>query len=192
MVESFGLEPVTVNTLSTKETIVKKLIPELIYGYENELLEGVIGEMLKARNLTISTAESCTGGFLAHKITSVPGSSAYYWGSVIAYDNSLKIRQLGVSENTLAEHGAVSEATVREMVKGAIDLLGTDIAVATSGIAGPGGGTEEKPVGTIWIAVGNKDKIETLLVKAGKSRDKNIEYASVYALSLIRQFLLKL
>ena len=171
---------------------VKKLIPELIYGYENELLEGVIGEMLKARNLTISTAESCTGGFLAHKITSVPGSSAYYWGSVIAYDNSVKIRQLGVSENTLAEHGAVSEATVREMVKGAIDLLGTDIAVATSGIAGPGGGTEEKPVGTIWIAVGNKDKIETLLVKAGKSRDKNIEYASVYALSLIRQFLLKL
>lgn len=169
---------------------IEKLIPELIYGYENDNLEAAIGRMLKERNLTIATAESCTGGFVAHKLTSVAGSSAYYWGSVIAYDNQVKIKQLGVSEATLKAHGAVSEQTVIEMVKGAITLLETDIAVATSGIAGPGGGSEEKPVGTIWIAVGNKDRIQTKLVKAGKNRLKNIEYASVYALSEVRQFLL--
>lgn len=169
---------------------IEKLIPELIYGYDTETLESAIGKLLLKDQLTIATAESCTGGFVAHKLTSVSGSSAYYMGSVVAYDNQVKIKQLGVAESTLKAHGAVSEATVIEMVKGAVKLLGTDIAVATSGIAGPGGGTEEKPVGTIWIAVGNKDRVQTKLVKAGKDRVKNIQYSSVYALSLVRQFLL--
>jgi len=176
--------------LDEYKAAIEQLIPELIYGYETDNLESAIGRMLQKRNLTIATAESCTGGFVAHKLTSVAGSSAYYMGSVIAYDNQVKINQLSVSEATLEAHGAVSEATVIEMVKGAIKLLGTDIAVATSGIAGPGGGTEEKPVGTIWIAVGNKDRVQTKLIKAGKSRIKNIEYSSVYALSEVRQFLL--
>jgi nicotinamide-nucleotide amidase len=169
---------------------IEILIAELIYGYDTDNLESAIGRMLKERNLTIATAESCTGGFVAHKLTSISGSSAYYMGSVIAYDNQVKINQLSVQESTLKAHGAVSEATVIEMVKGAVRLLGTDIAVATSGIAGPGGGTEEKPVGTIWIAVGNAERVQTKLIKAGKSRIKNIEYASVYALSEVRQFLL--
>lgn len=169
---------------------IESLIPELIYGYDRDNLESAIGRMLIERNLTIATAESCTGGFVAHKLTSIAGSSAYYMGSVVAYDNQVKINQLSVQESTLKTHGAVSEATVIEMVKGAVKLLGTDIAVATSGIAGPGGGTEEKPVGTIWIAVGNAERVQTKLIKAGKSRIKNIEYASVYALSEVRQFLL--
>lgn len=176
--------------LDEYKAAIEKLIPELIYGYGTDNLESAIGRMLQERNLTIATAESCTGGFVAHKLTSVPGSSAYYMGSVIAYDNQVKMNQLEVSEATLKAHGAVSEATVIEMVKGAVKLLGTDIAVATSGIAGPDGGTEEKPVGTIWIAVGNKDRVQTKLIKAGKNRIKNIEYSSVYALNEVRQFLL--
>lgn len=176
--------------LDEYKAAIEKLIPELIYGYETDNLEAAIGRMLIERNLTIATAESCTGGFVAHKLTSIAGSSAYYMGSVIAYDNQVKINQLSVSEETLKAHGAVSEATVIEMVKGALKLLGTDIAVATSGIAGPGGGTEEKPVGTIWVAVGNKDRVQTKLIKAGKNRVKNIEYSSVYALNEVRQFLL--
>ena len=106
----------------------------------------------------MGTAESCTGGYIAHLITSVPGSSAYYKGSVVSYANEVKENILGVQHETL-EHGAVSEETVKEMVKGAIEKLNVDYAVATSGIMGPDGGTEEKPVGTVWIAAGNKEKI---------------------------------
>ncbi len=166
-------------------------IEDLIYGYGNTKLEEAIGQMIKDRKLTLATAESCTGGFLAHKITSIPGSSEYFKGSVIAYANEVKINQLKVKSSTLDQHGAVSEATVREMVGGTIDLLQTDLAVAVSGIAGPGGGTPEKPVGTVWLAAGNKNKIKTRLIHAGKNRIKNIEYSSVHALNLIREFLLE-
>ena len=176
--------------LDEKVAEIVATIPDLIYGYGTDNLESAIGRMLLERKMTIATAESCTGGFVAHKLTSIAGSSAYYMGGVVAYDNQVKINQLGVQESTLKTHGAVSEQTVIEMVKGAVKLLGTDIAVATSGIAGPGGGTEEKPVGTIWIAAGNQDRVQTLLIKAGKNRVTNIEYASIYALSLVRQFLL--
>ena len=167
---------------------VKREIPELIFGYEEDTLETVIGQLLKERGLTIATAESCTGGYLAHRITSISGSSAYFMGSVIAYDNAVKSQLLKVKNATLDTYGAVSEQTVKEMVSGTLALLNTDIAIAISGIAGPGGGTPDKPVGTIWLAIGHKDQTQTLLLHAGKDREKNIQYTANYALNLIRKF----
>jgi nicotinamide-nucleotide amidase len=169
---------------------IEDRIPELVFGYEKQTLEEVVGKILKERNLTLATAESCTGGFLAHKITSIAGSSAYFMGSVVAYSNAVKVRQLGVAEATLEAHGAVSEATVVEMVAGARKLLQTDIAIAISGVAGPGGGTPEKPVGTVWLAIGNQEKTVTRKLQIGKDRLKNIEYATVQALNMIRKFVL--
>jgi len=170
-------------------SLIKAALPELVFGEESDHLQAAVGRLLKERGLTISTAESCTGGYLAHLITTVPGSSAYFMGSIIAYDNRIKQQLLQVKLETLQEYGAVSEQTVIEMVKGAVQRLGTDIAVAVSGIAGPGGGTPEKPVGTIWMAVGNADSVNTRLLYAGKNRQKNIEYTASHALNFIRQYL---
>lgn len=167
------------------------LPPEWIAGYDDDTLEEVIGKLLRQKNLTLSTAESCTGGYLAHLITSVPGSSDYYHGSVISYANEVKIKQLGVREETLKEFGAVSEQTVKEMVAGANRLLQTNIAIATSGIAGPGGGSPEKPVGTIWVAVGDHRHILTKKLQLGKDRLRNIQYTAWYALNFLRLFLRK-
>lgn len=122
-------------------------------------LEEEIGKLLIANNLSLSTAESCTGGGVAALITSVPGSSGYFKGGIVAYDNEVKKNLLGVSPETLSAYGAVSRETVIEMAKGAMNRLKTDCAIATSGIAGPGGGTLEKPVGTVWIAVAYKMKL---------------------------------
>ena len=169
---------------------IKKAIPELVFGEEEQKLQAVIGEMLQEKGMTICTAESCTGGYLAHLITSIPGSSAYFMGSIVAYDNKVKAKQLRVKKETLESYGAVSEETVCEMVKGAVSLLETDVAVAISGIAGPGGGTPTKPVGTIWMAVGNREKVWARKLQAGKNRLKNIEYSASHALNFIRQFLL--
>ncbi len=165
------------------------LPPNLIAGYDDDTLEGAIGKILKEKKLTLSTAESCSGGYLAHLITSVPGSSAYYLGSVVSYSNDVKMTQLGVREETLKSFGAVSEQTVQEMVAGVNRLLKTDIAIATSGIAGPDGGTPEKPVGTIWVAVGNRDRIFTKKLNLGKDRMRNIQYTGYYALNFLRLFL---
>ena len=170
---------------------VQESIPELIFGYNEDKLEAVVGQLLKERNLTLSTAESCTGGYLAHKLTSISGSSAYFQGSVIAYSNAVKAAQLGVQQSTLEQFGAVSEETVTEMVAGTLALLKTDIAVAISGIAGPIGGTPEKPVGTIWIAIGNKEKTVTRRLHAGKDRANNIHYTAIHSLNMIRRFVLK-
>ena len=180
------------NLLDEKQKELSALISEFVYGYEKDTLEEAVGRLLKEKGKTMSTAESCTGGYLAHKITSISGSSAYFMGSVIAYDNQVKINQLKVSEATLETHGAVSKYTVIEMVKGALDLLQTDISVAISGIAGPTGGTPDKPVGTIWIAVGDKNSIKTHQLNLWKDRMKNIEYTSVRALNMVRGFLLEL
>ncbi|MBI1226148.1 MAG: CinA family nicotinamide mononucleotide deamidase-related protein [Bacteroidetes bacterium] len=178
--------------LNEKFREMEGLIPlKVIAGYGDDSLEIVIGRILKEKNLTLSTAESCTGGYLAHLVTSVPGSSVYYFGSVISYANEVKMNQLGVNKETLQEHGAVSEQTVREMVAGAIRLLNTDVAMATSGIAGPDGGTPEKPVGTVWLAVGNKEKTITHKLQLSKNRLINIQYSGYYALNLLRLFLLE-
>lgn len=165
-------------------------IPELIFGLGEDQLEAAVGRLLKERGVTLCTAESCTGGYLAHCITSVPGSSDYFLGSVVAYSNEVKMKLLKVQLETLEKYGAVSEQTVAEMARGALDLLGADISIAVSGIAGPGGGTPEKPVGTIWMAVADKNIVQTQKIQAGKDRLKNIQYASVYALNMIRLFTL--
>ncbi|MEZ4992019.1 MAG: competence/damage-inducible protein A [Saprospiraceae bacterium] len=170
---------------------IREQLGDLVYGQDDELLEAVIGNLLREHQLTISTAESCTGGFVAHLITSIAGSSDYFKGSIVAYANEIKEAVLGVRPETLMTHGAVSEATVREMVNGALRVMKTDLAIAISGIAGPGGGTPEKPVGTIWMAVGNGEETETFKLQAGKDRSKNIEYASNYALNFVRKFVLK-
>ena len=128
------------------------LINDYIIALEDKPLEAILGELLKQKNATIATAESCTGGRLAAALNALPGSSSYYLGSVVAYANDVKQQVLGVEQDTLAQHGAVSEQTVREMAEGVRRLMHTDYAIATSGIAGPDGGTEDKPVGTVWIA----------------------------------------
>ena len=148
-------------------------------------IEETIGCILKQKKLTLSTAESCTGGNISARITSIPGSSEYYKGSIIAYDNEVKMNLLNVSSRTLEENGAVSRETVIEMAKGAMSTLKTDCAVATSGIAGPGGGTPTKPVGTIWIAAAYKNEIITLKLEKDKGRAENIENAVCEALNLI-------
>ncbi|MBC5993333.1 competence/damage-inducible protein A [Pontibacter cellulosilyticus] len=168
---------------------LQQIIPNYIFAFGELSLEAAIGQLLKERGLTIATAESCTGGYLAHKLTSISGSSAYYHGSVIAYHNDVKIRELGVKPETLQQHGAVSEATVKEMAANVRQKFNTDIGVATSGIAGPDGGTPEKPVGTIWIAYADKYKTEAKLLQFNKDRLLNIEYTAMAVLNLVRQSL---
>ncbi len=183
-----------------KEEVEKELMPyfekllELVKDFlvtnEDEGLEIVIGKILKAKGKTLGTAESCTGGFIAHLITSVSGSSAYYKGSVVSYANEIKENILGVKKETLLSVGAVSEETVKEMVKGAISKLNVDFALATSGIMGPDGGTDEKPVGTVWIAAGNKEKVETLKLNLRFDRQRNIGMTATNALNFLRKFIL--
>lgn len=175
--------------LDEKAAELRHLLPDLVFGQETQTLEEVVGQMLRERNLRLGTAESCTGGHLAHRITAIPGSSDYFEGSVVAYSNAVKQRLLGVKSATLEAKGAVSEAVVIEMVEGALQALDCDLAIATSGIAGPGGGTAEKPVGTVWMAVGNRQHIQPYLLRAGKDRLKNIEFSTVHALNLLRKFL---
>lgn len=149
-------------------------------------LEEEIGELLKAKKISLSTAESCTGGGIAALVTSVPGSSEYFKGGIVAYANEVKEELLGVRPETLVAYGAVSRETVVEMAKGAMNRLKTDCAVATSGIAGPGGGTPEKPVGTVWIAAAYKNEIVTMKQEGDEGRARNVEKAIKNALRLLK------
>jgi nicotinamide-nucleotide amidase len=177
--------------VSEQVGILYKTIPEFIYAENEELLEMVIGKLLVSKNSTISTAESCTGGEIAHLLTSIPGSSAYYRGSVIAYDNSVKRELLGVRKETIDKFGAVSEEVVREMAAGARNLFHTGFAVATSGIAGPEGGTADKPVGTLWMAVASEKGIVCEKRVFGNDRTTNIRRFSLAALNLLRLQIIK-
>ncbi len=161
-------------------------IPKFIYGYELDELEEVVGKLLRERNLSISTAESCTGGHLAHKITSVPGSSTYYKGSIIAYSNDIKISELFVDPEIIISKGAVSEEVVKQMAENIREKFNTDIGISTSGIAGPDGGTEEKPVGTVWIAIADKEKTVTKKLQLALNREMNIELTSLIVLNTLR------
>ena len=147
--------------------------------------------MLKAKNATLSTAESCTGGRAAAMITAVSGASAYYKGSVVAYANEVKINLLGVSEQDLKNNGAVSREVVEQMAQGVRRALQTDYAVATSGIAGPNGGTPEKPVGTVWIAVATPQNVFSKKFSFGGNREQTILRASSHALDMLRLALLE-
>ena len=138
----------------------------------------------------MSTAERCTGGSIAHLITSPPSSSAYFSGSVVSYDNAIKQRILNVSTKTLQTAGAVSEATVQQMARSVLEIMQTDYAIAVSGIMGPDGGTPEKPVGMVWIAVASKEKVLAKQFNFRFDRRRNIELTSTYALNLLRIFML--
>ncbi|MBV42752.1 MAG: competence/damage-inducible protein A [Crocinitomicaceae bacterium] len=151
----------------------------------DEPLGAAVVRILTQRKKTLATAESCTGGAIASSITAVPGSSAIFIGSVVAYDNRIKQELLGVSSNALDVDGAVSEAVVCQMAKGARELLGTDYAVATSGVAGPSGGSVDKPVGTVWIALAGREGVEAKCLRLGNSRARNIERSMREALALI-------
>lgn len=153
-------------------------------------IEEIIGKRLRTRRWTLGTAESCTGGYIAHRITCVPGSSDYFVGSVVSYSNVVKHRVLGVSETSLEQWGAVSRPVVEQMVRGAIRVLGCDCAVATSGIAGPGGGTAEKPVGTVWVAAAVHDEVRSACFHFGTEREKNILAAACAALEMLEEMLL--
>jgi len=169
---------------------LQELVKEYLVTNEDEGLEIVVGKVLKAKNKTLGTAESCTGGYIAHLITSIAGSSAYYKGSIICYANEVKEKVLGVQKHTLSEAGAVSKETVEQMAAGAIKELNVDYALATSGIMGPDGGTEEKPLGTVWIAVANKEKTATLKLNLRFDRQRNIAMTAANALNFLRKFIL--
>ncbi len=182
------------SVLGQVQELVDRLLPlihDYFYGYDEDALEIVIGKMLRARNAKLAIAESCTGGYIAHKITSVPGSSAYFNGSVVAYQNEMKTRLLDVQATTLQQHGAVSEQTVVEMAKGICRHMDADYGLATSGIAGPDGGTPDKPVGTVWIACADGDEVITKKLQLTKDRDVNIRLTTVIALHLLYQRLAK-
>jgi PncC family amidohydrolase len=153
---------------------------------EGKFLSKEINELFWKEGLTLATAESCTAGNIAAHITSIPGSSHFFKGGIIAYSNEVKTNLLGVNITTIEEHGVVSEEVVIEMAKGVMKTLGTDCAVATSGIAGPGGGTHEKPVGTIWIAAVRKDIVKTLKLEGDEGRNLNVARATQNALQLLR------
>ncbi|MBQ8672574.1 MAG: CinA family protein [Bacteroides sp.] len=151
--------------------------------------ENRIAQLLTAKKITLSTAESCTGGGIASAITSVPGSSEYFVGGIVAYSNELKVALLDVNPQTLEQYGAVSRETVTEMAKGAMKRMKTDCAVATSGIAGPGGGTPDKPVGTIWIAVAYKKELVTMKLEKDEGRQMNTQKAIESVLLLLEKCL---
>ncbi|MEY5049292.1 MAG: Nicotinamide-nucleotide amidase [Bacteroidota bacterium] len=168
---------------------LKSIIGKYIFGYEVDTLEGIIGQMLLEKNATISTAESCTGGYLSHLITSIPGSSAYYKGSVISYANEVKVQELSVSESSLNSYGAVSEEVIIQMAENSKKKFYTTYALATSGVAGPDGGSEDKPVGTVWIALAHPTGVLTKKLKLGKLRMNNIHLSAISALDMLRLFL---
>jgi nicotinamide-nucleotide amidase len=178
------------NLIEEQDQKLRQLIPDYIFGYDNETMESVVGNLLKKHKMTVSTAESCTGGRIAHLITSVPGSSEYFIGSVVAYSNRIKEAELGVKAESLEKYGAVSEAVVREMAEGIRRKFGTDFSISTSGIAGPDGGSDEKPVGTTWITVATPEKTITQKFLFGEHRGRNIHKAALAALNMLRMELL--
>lgn len=182
--------------IKTEETIqyevdrLLEIISEYVVNTGDEKLEKTVGELLHKNDLTLSLAESCTGGMIAQLITSVPGSSRYFTGSVVAYSNEMKEKILGVRKESLQKFGAVSEEVVREMATGVLKLFRTDYSIATSGIAGPDGGTTAKPVGMVWISVASLNHIITEKFHFGNMRDTNIQKASLTGLNMLRKLIL--
>lgn len=158
--------------------------------YDQDLpMAEVLGQLLARKNKTVGTAESCTGGFIAHSMTQIPGSSSWYKGSIVSYANEIKASLLGVQPVTLQNHGAVSEEVVREMALGALQQLKTDYIIAVSGIMGPDGGTPEKPVGTVWIAAGSAENLVTVKHQLRYGRLNNIQMTAIYGMNELRKLI---
>jgi nicotinamide-nucleotide amidase len=177
--------------LEQQVPILKELVKEWLVTDEDLTMQQVVAKLLKERKQTVGTAESCTGGYIAHLLTMDAGASSNFKGTVVAYDNEVKKDILGVSSASLESVGAVSEDVVRQMVKGSLEKLKTDYAIATSGIMGPDGGSEKKPVGMVWIAVGSKERIEAKEFHFRFDRTRNIEQTANTALNLLRKFILE-
>jgi|AntRauTorcE11898_2_1112593.scaffolds.fasta_scaffold00742_2 nicotinamide-nucleotide amidase len=178
-------------TIAEQVTMLKRLIPELVFGFDDITMEEVVGRMLRRQEKTVATAESCTGGAIASKLTSISGSSDYFKGAVVAYDNQVKQQLLGVTPGSLQKEGAVSKQVAEQMAAGGRIKMATDYAVATTGIAGPGGGTADKPAGTVWIAVASGEEVVSELFRFGNQRERNIERTVLSALNMLRKLLLK-
>ncbi len=170
---------------------LQELVKEFMVTNQDEAIENVVGKLLTQKNATMCTAESCTGGYIAHLLTSIPGSSAFYDGSVVTYSYGAKEDLLQVNHQTLLSKGAVSEEVVTEMAKGALQNIKSNYVIAVSGIMGPGGGLPEKPVGTAWVAVGNSEKLVAQKLFFRFDRARNIQLTAVTALNLLRKFILE-
>lgn len=166
--------------------LLRTYIDKLIFGYDDITIEEVIGQLLTQSNKSVSTAESCTGGYIAEMLTSIAGSSNYFMGSVVSYSNEAKINILEVPEKDIEKQGAVSKSVVEAMATSAQQKFNTDYALATSGIAGPGGGTDDKPVGTTWIALATRKGVTSKLFHFGEHRGRNIRRAALAALNMLR------
>lgn len=174
------------NEVNEKVNELYGLIPQYIFGEGEDTLEKKVGDQIKKCGYTLATAESCTGGYIAHLITGIAGSSAYFKGSVVAYSNEIKENILGVKPETIEQFGAVSEQTVQEMAEGIIEKFKVDCAIAVSGIAGPDGGSDDKPVGTTWICVRTPSGSISRKYTFGEHRGRNIRRAALAALDLLR------
>jgi len=170
---------------------LNKLISDQIYGYGNATMEGEVGKLLTAKNQTLSTAESCTGGNVSKMLTSISGSSSFFNGGIISYSNQSKSVLLDIDKKNIDKNGAVSQQVVEQMAANVRLKFNSDFGISTSGIAGPNGGTTEKPVGTVWIAVANKDKVISKKLNLGYNRERNIHVSSLSVLNLLRLELLK-
>lgn len=171
---------------------IEELLPKYAFGYENDRLEEVVGELLRERGETVTTVESCTGGSVAAAITSVSGASDYFYGATVTYSNEVKAALVGVREETLEAHGAVSKQTVEEMAEGGRILMEATYGIALSGIAGPTGGSDDKPVGTVWIAVAGPKRIYSHKFLFEKDRERNIRRSVLTALNMLRCEILEL
>ena len=178
------------NQINSYFETLQSLVKENLVTNEDEPIAKVLGKLLINKNKTMATAESCTGGYIAHLITTIPGSSSFYKGSIVSYDNDVKEDLLNVSSTTLSTFGAVSEETVKEMLTGVLNKIKSDYAIAVSGIMGPDGGTPEKPVGTVWIAAGNDQNMITQKINFRFDRVRNIELTALNALNILRKFIL--
>ena len=170
---------------------LREILGDAMYSEQEDTLQDCIGRVLTASGKTVSAAESCTGGTISELLTSVAGSSAYYLGSVTSYANSVKSGVLGVAPEIIERYGAVSSECVAAMAEGVRKLTGSDFSVATSGIAGPGGGSEEKPVGTVWIGISSQNSTETMKLQFKGDRKRNIERFAAYALDLLRKKIIR-
>ena len=189
---SSGFEKIQIEkNIETQFAQLQLLVKDYLVTNVDEPMERVVGKLLLQKNKTMCTAESCTGGYIAHLLTSIPGSSEFYDGSVVSYSYGAKEDLLNVNHQTLLTKGAVSEEVVTEMAKGALQNIKSNYVIAVSGIMGPGGGLPEKPVGTAWIAVGSKEKIAAQKVFFRFDRARNIQLTAVTALNLLRQFILQ-
>jgi len=178
------------NPLIEIEKKIRDRVDKYIYATGSVNLEETVGDMLVKYGYTISTAESCTGGLLGHRFTNIPGSSTYYFGGIVSYSDDMKMKTLGVQENTLHKFGAVSKQTATEMAQGVRDLFGSDLSIAVTGIAGPDGGTAEKPVGLVYITLVHNDTVWAKEFKFFTDRKLNKKLSSQVALNMVRIYLL--